>query len=254
MNNSPHSIQTILHYFNKHRLIQFLFVCFPVFRCEIDREGPWHAYVLLRAEAWASHDQKSDEKKCGIRAVITKTGQWAISLFIVESSAPCCITGEENAHPRRNQHRVATRLPLANEEPAFSPPQRREGPTRALSPFTLCTQRRPSASAASASASGPGRPPLLLPKPGPARVLPARVAAAMRHTRTAFSALIYCQNCHFVMLLHHTIARPLWAGACGDLAPALLSPPLPLLSQPQPSQPQSIHQHPYARSPRGRLC
>ncbi|MGB1599178.1 MAG: tetratricopeptide repeat protein, partial [Promethearchaeia archaeon] len=43
------------------------------FRCEISKEGPWHAYVLLRAEAWASHTLRSDEKKCGIRSVITKT-------------------------------------------------------------------------------------------------------------------------------------------------------------------------------------
>ena len=35
------------------------------FRCEISKEGPWHAYVLLRAEAWASHTLRSDEKKCG---------------------------------------------------------------------------------------------------------------------------------------------------------------------------------------------
>ena len=43
------------------------------FRCEISKQGPWHAYVLLRAEAWASHTLRSDEKKCGIRSVITKT-------------------------------------------------------------------------------------------------------------------------------------------------------------------------------------
>jgi len=39
----------------------------------VSKDGPWHSYVLLRAEAWASHTLKSDEKKCGIRSVITKT-------------------------------------------------------------------------------------------------------------------------------------------------------------------------------------
>lgn len=43
------------------------------FRCEVSKDGPWHSYVLLRAEAWASHTLKADEKKCGIRSVITKT-------------------------------------------------------------------------------------------------------------------------------------------------------------------------------------
>jgi hypothetical protein len=43
------------------------------FRCEISRGRAWHTYQLLRAEAWAAHTLRHDEKKCGIRSVITKT-------------------------------------------------------------------------------------------------------------------------------------------------------------------------------------
>jgi len=43
------------------------------FRCEVMRDRPWHAFQLLRAEAWAAHTLRHDEKKCGIRSVITKT-------------------------------------------------------------------------------------------------------------------------------------------------------------------------------------
>ena len=28
------------------------------FRCEINKDGPWHTYVLHRAEAWSSHTLK----------------------------------------------------------------------------------------------------------------------------------------------------------------------------------------------------
>lgn len=43
------------------------------FRFEISRDGPWHEYQLLRAEAWSTHTLKHDEKKTGIRSVVTKT-------------------------------------------------------------------------------------------------------------------------------------------------------------------------------------
>ena len=43
------------------------------FRCEISTGSEWHAYVLTRAEAWSSHTIEVTERKCGIRAVITKT-------------------------------------------------------------------------------------------------------------------------------------------------------------------------------------
>ena len=43
------------------------------FRFEISRDGPWHEYRMLRSEEWATHSLRHEEKKSGIRSVITKT-------------------------------------------------------------------------------------------------------------------------------------------------------------------------------------
>ena len=43
------------------------------FRFEIARDSAWHDYRMLRSEEWATHSLRHEERKSGIRSVITKT-------------------------------------------------------------------------------------------------------------------------------------------------------------------------------------
>ena len=43
------------------------------FRFEVSRDGGWHEYRMLRAEEWATHSLRHEDRKSGIRSVITKT-------------------------------------------------------------------------------------------------------------------------------------------------------------------------------------